>query len=218
VRPAPLLLLSALSALPAAAGGDGEDPRSRVLVREDCWSAIGRREVTFFANGTIRLREGSAERDDLTLAEVGREEAAAFERRLAEPDLTEIADEATAPEGAGVETCTLELRVSGRPPRTFRYGRYASHGLALRAVLAVVRDLEATAARNARTSDLPGNYEPRVGDFLARADGAVFEIEGFTSDGKGVELSSRDQPVVLYLPREELRRHFVRLVRRRAER
>lgn len=201
----------------AAAGAGAEpheDPRSRVVVVEDCRNEIGRREVTLFANGTIRRREGPPGAEDLSLADVGREEVEAFVRRMAAPDLSETEVRAQSPEGSWVEHCTLELRLPDAPPRTFRYGRYESLSLALRTVVDVVRDIEAKIGPGEREVDLPPAYRPAPGDLLERADGVRFEVVGPTADGLGLELSSPDQPLTIFLPAADVRLHFVRLLRR----
>ncbi|MBP1642728.1 MAG: hypothetical protein H6Q03_1397 [Acidobacteria bacterium] len=199
----------------APADGESEDPRSRVLVREDCSSTIGRREVTLFANGTVRLLEGPPGQEAMRLGEVGAEDAAAFVRRISEQDLSETDLRGDSPGGAWVESCLLALDLPDRAPLRFRFGRYASHSLALQTVLAVVRDIEAVAETAVRESDLPARYEPRPGDLLERTDGLRFEVISFTADGLGVELSSPDQPLTIYVPRDGFRRFFVRLLSRR---
>ncbi|KAB2963571.1 MAG: hypothetical protein F9K18_08415 [Thermoanaerobaculia bacterium] len=211
-RAAALALLVLAGMLPA---GAAEDPRSVILVREDCSSTIGRREVTLFANGTVRLREGAPGQEAMRLGEVGAEEVAAFLRRLAEPDLSETDADGEAPGGTWVEACVLELALPEQASRRFRFGRYASHSLALSSLLSVVRDIEAVAATAVREGDLPVRYEPRPGDLLERADGLRFEVIAFTADGLGVELSSPDQPLTIYVPRDDLRTFFVRLLARR---
>lgn len=215
MTPAGAATLALLALAGAPQGGAESDPRSVILVREDCSSTIGRREVTLFANGTVRLREGLPGQEAMKLGEVGAEEVAAFVRRLSEPDLSESDAVGDAPGGAWVEICSLDLVLPERAPRSFRFGRYASHSLALRSVLAVVRDIEAVADTAAREGDLPVRYEPRPGDLLERADGLRFEVIAFTADGRGVELSSPDQPLTIYVPRDGLRRFFVRLLARR---
>ena len=64
-------------------------------------------------------------------------------------------------------------------------------------------------------SRLPAGYDPLSGDLLERTDGVRFEVVGKTLDGLGVELSSPDQPLTIYVPQGELRRLFVRLLARR---
>jgi hypothetical protein len=209
----PAIRGSATSA--AEPGAPADDPRSRILVREDCTSSVGHRDVTLFANGTVRLRTGSRGSEQMTLGEATPEEVESFVHRLAEPDLSETEPSEDAPGGAGVESCVLQLALPDQPQRTFRYGRYSTHSLALQNVLRVVRDLEAKATASARANDLPLGYEPREGDVLERTDGVRFEVVSFTADGKGVELSSPDQPLTVYVLRDELRRLFVHLVSRR---
>lgn len=197
-----------------ALGAEAEDPRSRVIVVEECRSEIGRREVTLFANGTIRRRQGPEGAEILALAEVGREEVDAFVRRLAAPDLSETEARALSPEGTWVERCSLELRLPDAPVRTFRYGRYESLSLALRTVVEVVRDIEATIVPGQREVELPAAYRPEPGDLLERADGVRFEVIGPTADGLGLELSSPDQPLTVFVPAADVRLHFVKLLRK----
>jgi hypothetical protein len=201
-------------AAPVARAQTVEDPRSRVIVSEECTSEIGRREVTLFANGTIRRREGPEGAAKLSLAEVGREEVEAFLRRLSAPDLSETEVQALSPEGSWVERCSLELRLPELPIRSFSYGRYESLSLALRTVVDVVRDIENVIGPGQREVDLPPAYRPGPGDLLERADGVRFEVVGPTADGLGLELSSPDQPLTIFLPASDLRLHFVKLLRK----
>ena len=68
----------------------------------------------------------------------------------------------------------------------------------------------------AEEAGLPEGYEPRVGDVLKRVDGQLFEVFEFTTDKKGVECHGVDEPVTLYVLREELRKEFTALVSRRS--
>jgi hypothetical protein len=208
-----VFLLAAIAAPGGARDGE-EDPRSRVIVVEDCRSEIGRREVTLFANGTIRRRQGPPGAEALSLAEVGREEVDAFVRRLSAPDLSETETRAAAPGGAWVETCSLELRLPQAPVRSFQYGRYESLSLALRTIVQVVRDIEAVIPPDQREVELPAGYRAESGDLLERTDGVRFEVIGPTADGLGLELSSPDQPLTIYVPVADLRLHFVKLLRK----
>jgi hypothetical protein len=212
-----LALLVALT-LPAAGAPESSvaDPRTVVLVRLDCSSQLGRREVTLFLNGTVRIREGTAGSEQLLLGEYGPDEVAAFRRRLAEVDLTEAERRETTVEGDWVERCHLELRHEGEAdPIGFRFGRYDTHSLALASLLRIVEDIAERARAELARSELPAGYRPAVGDRLARLDGEVFEVVGFTSDGSGVELTGLRQPITLYAPISDLRRTFVRVVARR---
>jgi hypothetical protein len=214
-----LALLAALT-LPAAAAPDAPpvaDPRTVVLVRLDCSSQLGRREVTLFLNGTVRIREGTAGSEQLLLGEYGPDEVAAFRRRLAEVDLTEAERRETTVEGDWVERCQLELPDEAQvDPIRFRFGWHDTHSLALASLLRIVDDVASRARAELARSELPAGYRPAVGDRLARLDGEVFEVVGFTSDGNGVELTGLRQPITLYAPISDLRLSFARVVARRS--
>jgi hypothetical protein len=208
-------LLSALLLGVALASASGADERNREIVRRDCSTRLGRNEVTLFGNGTVRLREWTESDTGMRLAELGIDEVAAYERRLAELDLRESA--AGPPAGVSgewIERCELTYNRAGSEPRKFRYGRMDTQSLAVASLLRIVDELAELAAKQAFASGLPPEYEPRRGDLLARADGAEFEIVGFTLEGQGVELRGRLDPLTIYVPRADLRQLFVQLVRR----
>ncbi|MFN7940674.1 MAG: hypothetical protein U0X73_03700 [Thermoanaerobaculia bacterium] len=199
---------------PPAEPGPRVDRREQILVRSDCFSGLGRREITLFANGTIRLREGPLAELALRLGELGDDQLAAFLRRLAEPDLSEVGRVESAPDGPWVEKCILELALPDRPARHFDYQRYASLPLGLSSLVRIVDELSTHVDPDSRDEHLPLRYEPRPGDILKRTDGQLFEVVAFTSDGKGVELNGRSQPITLYVARGELTRQFIALVSR----
>jgi len=205
-----------LAALLLLAGpGETSSERTTVLVRQECVSEIGRREVTLFANGTVRLREGLRGQEVMTLGELGRGELEAILRRFADEDLRETDLSTQGVEGAWVERCSLELALAGEPERRLGYGRYDSLSLPLSRVLRIVEDIARAADPRARQEHLPAGYQARLGDRLRRVDGELFEVTGFTSDHRGVELQGVDQPLTLYVLKEELPREFVSLVPRR---
>jgi hypothetical protein len=206
--------LAAAGAGRAPADGVPEDARSRVLVLEDCSSPIGRRELTLFANGTIRVRQGPPGAERVALAELAPERTQAFVRRLEAIDFSEADVEEPAPDGPWVESCRLLLALPGAPERRLAYGRYSTHSPALRAALFVLRDLQARVGpAQGDGRGLPADYEPVAGDVLERTDGVVFEVVGFTSEGNGVELCGTQQPLTVYVARDELRLQFVALLR-----
>lgn len=220
----PVLLLLALPASAAGAQATVTDPRSIVLLRRDCRSEIGRHEVTLFANGTVRLREGLPQDPKMTLAELNPEELEAFRARLAAEDLSEVEERAPGGvEGAWVESCVLELLRHRRvgevgEARKFRYGRYESLPLTLSRVLTIADDLAAKVDPRAGAQHLPAGYLPRTGDVLRRVDGELFEVMGQTADKQGVELAGVQVPLTLYVPKSELSKEFVALESRRQPR
>jgi hypothetical protein len=211
------LLLSLGGAVPRPAPPPVRgDERTTEIVRLDCGSALGYREVTLFGNGTVRLKDGERGKERMGLAELGPDEMDGALRRLAAEDLSETDEQTRGPEGDWIERCELKLALPGKPARSFRYGRYDSLSLPLSRVLRVVSDLAAKVQVMEGAEHLPEGYEPRVGDVLKRVDGQLFEVFEFTTDKKGVECHGVDEPVTLYVLREELRKEFTALVSRRS--
>lgn len=193
------------------------DLRSTVVLRYDCASDIGRREVTLFGNGTVRLFEGPPGDEEMELGELDPDALDGFLARIAAEDLSEAASRHRDVDGDWVERCSLELPLrEGSGPSSFRFSRYSSLPLELSRVVAVAEELVAVAAGE-RGTGLPPEYEPRRGDVLRRDDGARFKVVAFTSDEKGVELEGLDVPLTLYLPPDTLRDLFVEVVSRREE-
>lgn len=210
----------------SALAGAAEDPplaargragRDVVLLRFECASDLGRRETTLFANGTVRLRDGLKEDERMTLGELGPTELQGFVNRLEAEDLSEIDPPRSGLGGDWVERCVLELHLPDRPEQRYVFGRYDSLPLNLSRVVAIARELGDHADPRAGEEHLPAGYEPRRGDVLRRADGALFEIISFTVDDKGVELRGKTVPLTVYLLHDELSREFVALVSRRSE-
>lgn len=209
-----LLLLA--TTMQGAAPGEARDLRSVEVLREDCRSSIGRREITLFANGTIRLREGPRGGENLRLAEMTREEVRAIEGVIEGLDFSETEASEKTVEGAWVESCELALAPNASPARHYRYGRYGSHSLAIARVLGIVSDLaERVATGQDRPREIPADYRPRPGDLLERADGELFQVVAPTVDGVGVELVGVRLPLTLYIRLEDLAVEFVRRVERR---
>jgi len=210
----PLFLLLTLAA-PALAASGGKDPRSTEILRLDCANTLGRREVTLFANGTIRLREGPPNELLMGLAELGPAEYQAFVERLKGEDLSEVGRLPTGVEGDWVERCMLALDLQDRAPRVLHFGRYDTLPLPLSRILLVSQDLASKVTTMEGMERLPDDYEPRIHDVLRRVDGNLYRVEAFTVDGKGVELQGVYQPLAIYVQRDQLRMEFKALVSRR---
>lgn len=193
-----------------------EDPRGVEVLRHDCFSRIGRRDLTLFANGTLRLREtGEDGATSMRLAELGPAELAAYLARLGGEDLSEVDVRRAETGGDWVEACDLRMQLAGEPERHLRFGRMDSLPLPLGRLLSVVDDLHLEVERLAPRSSLPAGYEPRAGDRLRRFDGVVYEVVAPTGDGRGLELEGVDEPLILFIPLDALRDEFEELVSRR---
>jgi hypothetical protein len=208
-RIAAVLLL--LAALPVR----GEDNRSIEVVRYNCQTETMRREVTLFANGTVRLRDGMIGREWMGLTELNPEELEGFVNRLSAENLTDIEALPQEIHGAWIERCELRLQVPGKPLRTFEFGQYDSLPLTLSRVVRIAKELDGKVAILKDKDELPANYDPQPGDILRRVgDGAPFRIVAFTSDNKGVELEGVDMPLQIFVARGDLRKQFSSLVPR----
>jgi len=186
------------------------DPRTVVLLREECSSSIAHRELVLFANGTVRLREGAPGREKMTLGEVAGEALRAYRNRLAEVVRDDVEIQSEGPAGEWIERCRLALEPDEASSFSISYGRLDAGSLALEGLRRIVEDLVEVARNAGNSAEIPSSYVPQVGDRLVRADGAIFEIVSFTSDGKAIELRSDEPPITMYVERSGLRAEFVR--------
>jgi hypothetical protein len=201
-----LALLWVTSAYAAA------DKRTIELLNFDCRNDLGHRRVTFFANGTLRLISGPVAEESLKLAELTPDQVLAYENRLAEEDLSEVDRlETLSVSGIVVEHCELELKLWEGDGRIYRFARLDSLPLTLSRVVGIAEELAAIVESQAPLAEFPLSYSPEPGDILVREDGMKFEVVGLTGEGKGIELGQIDQPIIIYVPLEELRNMFVRV-------
>jgi hypothetical protein len=207
-----LLLLLAVG--PGAAAAPPADPRSSILVHERCASELETRDLTLFGNGTIRLREGPPGSERLVLRELGRPELEAIRRRIDAVDPGELRGADATASGEWTAVCALELRSATGEEIRLRYGGLDSGGLELDGIRRVVETLVELARAEAYSVEIPAGWRPAPGDRLERNDGLVFEVVGFTSDGKAIELTALDQPIQVFVARDRLRLEFRRRVPR----
>jgi hypothetical protein len=185
------------------------DQRSVEVLRLDCASTLGRREVTLFGNGTIRVRDGALGKEKMGLAELEPGELDGVLHRLAEDELPEVIPLPPGMVGPWVEKCDLILQLAGRARRKFFFGRYDTLPLGLSRVVRQAQELGTRVATLGIVDHLPDGYQPRIGDVLKRLDGHPFQVVNFTSDKKGVELDGLDEPLHLVVVKDQLAREFV---------
>ncbi len=196
---------------PSSADAPRAGDRSRELLDYRCANDLGVLQVTLFANGTVRRREGPIKAPRMSLGELGPVEVEGYLRRLAAEDLSAVDDTPASAEGAWVERCTLRLALDDRPPRELTFSRFDSLPLP---VATLVRVADELGGQTRVVSELPAAYRARVGDVLRRADGVLFEVVGFTSDGHGLEMQGVEQPLTLYVRPEDVPGLFEALVSR----
>jgi hypothetical protein len=203
-------ILLLLAALPVAA-----DDRTWEVVRFDCVTDTTRHEITFFGNGTVRVRDGLIKHEWMGLAELGPDEVQAFLNRLSGEDLTESTSPERGVEGNWVERCELRLQLPGKALQTYRFGHYDPLGLNLSRVVRIVEEIGGKVQLVKDSDELPADYVPTPGDVLKRVgDGALFRIIAFTADKQGIELQGVDLPLEVYIPKDQVRQQFTALVSR----
>ncbi len=192
------------------------DRRSHELVRLGCSSGTLSRELTLFANGTVRIRDQGGPDPGIRLAELNENELDGFRARLEEIDLSETSSRTRGPSGEMLEQCLLRLELTSGQIDEYRFPRIAVLSLALGRVLAVLDDLTLLAEQRYRlSSGLPISYQPRAGDVLLKSDGSRYRIVRVTAEGAGVEIIGLESPLVLYLPKDGVRGAFVAIESRR---
>lgn len=200
-----LLLLAAAEAGPT-------DPRSQVLLDLECSSHLGRTRTTLFGNGTVRYREWVDGEERMLLLELDPERLSGYVNRLTEVELEETESMRYGAAGEWVEECEVRLDLPPAPPRRFRFNRYDSLPLSLSRIVAIAGELQEATEAEATEARFPRGYEPRAGDVLERRDGLLFEVVGYTSDDRGIELRGVEQPLVMYVLVDEVVGEFVALV------
>lgn len=191
------------------------DPRSHELLMVRCSSLLGERELTLFANGTLRLKRAQEGERSLHLAELPPAELESYRESLAKETVAAGRRPRKGPAGEWIEQCELTIDIETRPLRSFRFSRVDALPLGLSRLVAIGDALFREVELREVTDDFPVGYEPRVGDVILRSDGFEFEVLRFTADGNGVEVRGVEQPLVLYVAKAEMTQEFIGLVRRR---
>jgi hypothetical protein len=205
-----LLAVLAVVAVPGRAA-----PQSLIsteIFRYDCRSEFSSTDLTLFGNGTLRLREGLHDRRTMLLLELDPVELQELLRRLDELDLREIEAFGGELEGEWVGQCVLRLALLDRSPADAAFHRLDSLSLGLQTAVNLGEELAGLVRQRAEFDGLPKGYQPHIGDFLRRADGEIFEVMGFSGDDRAVELAGLDQPILIYVPVEELSAVFLEIV------
>ena len=212
------LCLVALALRPWTGAAQSEeekvDARSHELFRRECLTESSRQDLTLFGNGTLRLREGPRSNQRMILAELTPPEMKGVRRRLEEENLSSSWSRDSGLRGIAVETCRLAVQLEGEDRVVYYYSRFQSRSLTLSRVVNLADELVGLAVERTPGESLPRDYVAEPGDVLRRGDGVLFEVVGFTSDGKGVELIGVDQPLLIYVERDALHGEFAAIIRK----
>ncbi len=203
-------LISTSGLTPAAA-----DQRSTELLLYQCSSSLGRRDVTLFANGTVRLRQGPWAEQELYLDELLPEELASYVEQLRRIQTSDAAPSvdlpAEAPTGDWAEDCQIRLELAGAPPAKYSFSAYEIPPLVVSRLIHLAEDLAGFTRSPALAERLPREYRPRPGDVLRTAAGRRFRVGLLTSDERGVELQEVGTPLMIIVPVGELSETFAAL-------
>lgn len=205
-----LVLLCTVLRGPDPAAGDA---RSTELLRYECSNALGRRDVTLFANGTVRLRQGLWEEQEMHLDELLREELSSYVALLRDiqasrsPRATDL--DVRLPDGEWVEHCQIRLELPDAEPLKYEFSGLEVPPLEVASLIHVAEDLAEFTRPLVAEERVPSDYQPRIGDVLTTAEGEKFRIMDFTELPSSVELEGLDTPLRLYMAIDELATAFV---------
>jgi len=206
-----------ISTLATAAEVEGD--RTRELLRYRCSSDFGAHDLTLFGNGTLRLWETNNGKRTMSLAELTSDELQSYlERLTTEPYDRSQTSLQGGPSGEWVEQCQLRLAISDAEPTEYRFSRVESLSLDLANRLTVVDEMLALTRIRDRGMSFPHGYVPQAGDVLVRKDGSRFRIERYTADGRGLEITGIDEPLVLYIEATQVTGEFSGLEERAVNR
>ena len=184
------------------------------MLRRDCLGESGHADVTLFANGTIRVREGEEPERQMRLAELPLDVLRAYVNRLEEIDLSETEAGVPDTELRWTGRCQIELGIGDDEPQVFQFGPFDSLSLALSRVNTIVGELVVEVEERLPKGHLPRDYQPRAGDILVRTDGSRFKVIAYTSDKKGIELQGIEQPLTIYVNVDDMDEWFTELLSR----
>lgn len=196
-----------------AASVSALDPRSVEVFLVRCESSISRRDITLFGNGTVRLRQGPLDQQDLYLYDLDPPALASVRRQIEQAfDDDEEVFQRLPPsllDGDWVETCTVRVELEDRRRYTFDFARYDVPPLEVARLLLLAENLAELTRPLAPPAQLPKDYRPRPGDVLIDAAGHRYRVISLTSDKKGVELEPQHQPLRIFQAIDSLRQVFV---------
>jgi len=185
--------------LAAATTAAFAEDRSLERLRYRCSNELGRRDITLFANGTVRLREGPWDEQRMLLAELGPEELASQLRVLEEIRSDSVEPRLNFPssvmDGPWVDRCELRLELPETVRVTIEFSQYDVPPLWVSRAIHFAEQLAEKVRPLDPVGRLAADYRPRPRDLLENLAGERFVVIGLTGDNKGVELEAVDAPL-----------------------
>lgn len=190
------------------------DERSIERLRVDCRNELTRRDITLFGNGTIRLRQGPWQKQEMFLEELGPKELTTYLKKLLRIRHSDRFSETQSVrvdiDGEWLQRCRMTLEVPGDRPLYFSYSPLETQPLALGQLILMAEELASFTRPSASRSHLRKSYRPERDDLLVhQTTGVTYRVIAATDDGKGVELESTVEPLVVYYQIADLPRLFV---------
>lgn len=207
------LWLGLFSALPLTA-----DDRSIEILRYGCGSEFGRRDITLFKNGTLRVFEGPWNDQHMYLTEIGPDAVETNIRVLAEALALADVERLKPPvlpgaHGRWMEHCRLNVSLPDASPFEYEMSALDIVPLRVARLVAITEELLEHFPPPSVEAGIAESYKPRGGDVLRTDDGALFRVKRLTADRLAVELEGIDQPLTVYVPLNELAMTFEELVK-----
>ena len=194
---------------------DPRDPRSVEFFYYGCSDELERRDVTLFANGTLRLRRGPHDQQMMKLEEIGPVELRSHLNRLlrirASRDFPDQVQLEGSVAGRWIDSCRIQLDLPGFQAVRLEVGSFDLLPMELQQLQQYADELEGLTRPMVRPDALPPEYEPRIGDVLRTHEGKVYRIRGRTSDGGALELESLDGAWRIFVPEDEFPDYFAAL-------
>ncbi|MDA8019328.1 MAG: hypothetical protein MPN21_17950 [Thermoanaerobaculia bacterium] len=194
---------------------DLRDPRSVELFYYGCADELHRRDVTLFANGTLRLRSGPRDAQEMKLEELGPTELRQHLNQLLRirssrdfPDQLRLKGSL---DGRWVGSCRYSLDLPGFQPIRLQVGSFDVLPLELRQLQQYADELAEMTRPLVAPDSLGPNYVPEIGDVLRTHEGEIYRVRGRTSDGRALELESLDGNWRIFVPEDELTDVFAAL-------
>lgn len=194
---------------------DPRDPRSVELFSYGCSDELKRRDVTLFANGTLRLRTGPHGDVEMQLDEIGPVELRGHLNRLlrirSSRDFPRQSQLDGSLDGRWIDTCKFHLDLPGFDAVRLEVGSFDLLPLELRQLQQYADELSGMTRPLVRPDAIAPDYEPRIGDVLRTHEGKIYRILGRTSDGGALELESLDGAWRIFVPEDEFPDYFAAL-------